>query len=317
MPLISVLIPVFNGESVLSRAVGDALSQSISDIEVIVIDDASQDGSRAVAESLVQADSRVRVVSAAENGGPGVARALGLVQAVGQWVAILDADDGWEADRLDRLISVAEERGLDAVADNLALVDPGLGRSVGLAFPLAPGAVETITAERFLANSVPGGRINLGWMQPVVRRDFLLHHGITWRPVRHAEDMVLTAELLLAGGRLGLLGWPGYRYTQRRGTVSRRASAQSRTKRSAAEQQRAVALIRAHLGKARSPTLYRRVARMHSEIAVTTHILKARDAVLDKQWRQAGVTALMALRHPIALASCLAARYGPRSAKIV
>ena len=317
MPQVSVLIPVFDGESVLSRAVGDALSQSLSDIEVIVIDDASRDGSRAVAESLVLADPRVRLVSTAENGGPGAARALGLLQAVGQWIAILDADDGWEPDRLDRLISVAEERDLDAVADNLSLVDPGLGRTVGLAFPLAPGAVETITPERFLANSVPGGRVNLGWMKPMVRRDFLLRHGITWRPVRHAEDMVHTMEVLLAGARFGLLGWPGYRYTQRRGTVTRRASAQSRTRRSAAEQQRAVALIRARLGKARSPTLYRRLARMHSEIAVTTHILKVRDAVLDKKWRQAGVTALIALRHPVALASCLAARYGPRSAKIV
>lgn len=317
MPQVSVLIPVFDGATVLPRAVGDALAQTVPDLEVIVIDDASADDSAAVAERLAREDPRVRLVCAAENAGPGAARTLGLRAAQGEWIAILDADDAWEPDRLERLIAVATAHRLDAVADNLALVDPGLDRTVGHAFPLAPEALEILTSERFLANTVPGGRVNLGWMQPIVRRAFLLRHGISWPALRHAEDMVFTMEILLSGARFGLIGWPGYRYTQRRGSVSSLASDRSRTRRSAPEQQRAVALVRDSAGSALTPTLDRRLGCMHEEISVTTHVLQARDAVEAGRWREAAMHILKALARPRALLGCLAARYGPRSRRVL
>jgi glycosyltransferase involved in cell wall biosynthesis len=317
MPRVSVLIPVYNGQSILSRAVGSALEQTFSEIEVIVVDDASQDGTFALAERLAVADPRIRVLTNRENGGPGAARALGLRHALGDWIAILDADDEWEPDRLARLISVAEKGCFDAVADNLALIDPGLDHCVGHAFPLEADAVELITLERFLANAIPGGRVNLGWMQPIVRRGFLVEHGIAWRPLRHAEDMVFAMDVLLAGARFGLLGWAGYRYTQRRGTVSRRASRNSRTRRDAAEQQKAIALIRETLGDRETPALCRRLSMMHDEVAATTYVLDARDAFHEGAWQSAGVKALMALRYPRALVRCGAARYGQRAHRVV
>jgi len=317
MPRATVLIPVYNGEAVLSRAVSNALEQTISDVEVIVIDDASQDRTLALAEHLADEDARIRVLSVTENGGPGAARALGLRHAAGDWIAILDADDGWEPDRLERLISLAEEKCFDAVADNLALIDPGLNRCVGNAFPVGPEVLEMITLHRFLANVIPGGRINLGWMQPVVRRDFLIDHDIAWRSLRHAEDMVYTIDVLLAGARFGLSGWPGYRYTQRRGTVSGRVSANSRTRRDPAEQQKAIALICESLREKATPTLRRRLSMMRDEVAVTTSVLDARDAFYEGAWQSAGAKALMALRHPRALATCLTARYGRRAYRIV
>ena len=310
MPRATVLIPVYNGEAVLSRAVSNALEQTISDVEVIVIDDASQDRTLALAEHLADEDARIRVLSVTENGGPGAARALGLRHAAGDWIAILDADDGWEPDRLERLISVAEDACFDAVADNLALVDPGLDRCVGFAFPLEPDAVELVTPDRFLANTIPGGRVNLGWMQPVVRRRVLDHNGITWRPLRHAEDMVFTMEVLLSGARFGLLGWAGYRYTQRRGTVSAQASTHSRTKRDTIEQQKAIELIFEAIGARDMPALRKRLSKMQDEVAATTHALDARDAFHDRAWRNGIINMMMALRYPRALATSVVARYG-------
>lgn len=311
-----MLIPVFNGETVLPQAVADVLAQTMSDLEVIVIDDASVDGTAAVAARLAQDDARVRIVSAPGNVGPGGARTLGLEAAKGEWIAVLDADDGWEPDRLARLLTIAAAQELDAVADNLSLVDPGLGQVVGHAFPLSPDAFEVLTPERFLANAVPGGRVNLGWMKPIVRRAFLTRHGIIWPPLRHAEDMVFTMRILLAGGRFGLVGWPGYRYTQRRGTVSGIASGQSRTRRSAAEQQRAVALLREEAGAALTPALDRRLGRMRDEIAATTHVLEARDARAAGRWREAAMHIMRAMARPRALFACVAARYGGRGRRI-
>lgn len=316
-PAVSVLVPVHDGADVLAAAVASALAQEgAGAIEVLVVDDASTDGTRALAEELARRDPRVRVFALDVNAGPGAARSHALARARGEWVAVLDADDALAPGRFAHLLGHAEAAGLDAVADNLALVDPGLGRVVGHAFPLGPDERRRLTPESFLAASVPGGRVTLGWMQPVMRRAFLAAHGIDWPALRHAEDLVLAMRLLAAGARFELLGRPGYLYTQRRGTVSGRASAQSRTRRSAAEQQRAVSLIEAELGPRLGPTVRARLAAMHAEISVTTHVLEARDALHAGQPGRALRETVAALSRPRALARCLLARYGPHARRI-
>ncbi|MBL4557994.1 MAG: glycosyltransferase family 2 protein [Rhodobacteraceae bacterium] len=221
-PNVSVLIPAFNMDRVLETAVASALDQDGVTVEVVVIDDASTDGTPDLVAGMARKDARVHPVRLQENAGPGAARSAGLAQARGDWVAVLDADDRFAPGRLAHLLALARARNLDAVADNLTLVDPGLGRAVGRAFPLEEEAEITLTAERFLANSVPGARVNVGWAQPMVRRDFLERHGVAWPSLRHAEDMVFAMRLLMAGARWGLSGRAGYFYTQRRGTVSGR-----------------------------------------------------------------------------------------------
>jgi len=313
LPRVSVLVPVFNGVATLGTAVNSVLSQTLHELEVIIIDDASEDGSLALAHGLAETESRIYVVVSAQNSGPGAARALGLTQARGDWVAILDADDVWESDRLERLIGHAEENSLDAVADNLGLVDPGTGTVVGRAFPLEDEERRLITPERFLANSIPGGRVNLGWMQPVVRRDFLQENALTWPAIRHAEDLVLTMSLLLSGARFELLGWPGYRYTQRRGTVSGEASKVSRTKRSIDEQLQAVHLVHQMLPENASSTVEKRLKSLPNQIAVTSAILDTRDS---SGMARLGAM-LRAIRYPRALLTCVVARYGPNSKSVV
>lgn len=309
-PRVSVLIPVFNGDGSIQRAIRSCLSQTLSDIEVIVIDDASTDRTAEVVGSLARDDPRIRLVGLGQNAGPGAARTAGLREATGDWVAILDADDQIETTRFSTLIQIAEEDDLDAIADNLALLDPGLGQTVGTAFPLAPGDAVHLTPERFLENARPGGKVNLGWMQPLVRRDFLIRHAIVWPAIRHAEDLVFIMRLLLNGARFTLVGDPLYIYTQRRGAESGIRSATSRTVRSDREQHRALALIaedpRAGI---LSPRARRRLDAMRSEITATTSALDLRDALEERDL--AGVPrrlAGLALRAP-ALARCLHARY--------
>jgi succinoglycan biosynthesis protein ExoO len=315
-PRVSVLIPAYDVGDVLPRAVRSVLNQTLQDLEVLVIDDASTDGTYATATALAANDGRVRVLRAARNGGPGAARSLGLNAARGDWIAILDADDVFHPDRLARLVGAAEAGDLDAVADNLELIDPGTGDVIARAFPMDDAETEAITPMRFLANSIPAGRINIGWMQPVVRRAFLARHAIAWRDLRHAEDLVYAMEILLSGARFSLFGWVGYAYTQRRGAVSGAFSPHSRTRRSAAEQHRALDVLLRLKDEVMSPAIHARISQLHVEITVAANLLDARDAAAEGRWAKAAASALAAAAAPRSLCSCLLARYGPSARRL-
>jgi succinoglycan biosynthesis protein ExoO len=314
---ISVLIPAFNVAEIILRSVRSALeSTDTGELEVIVIDDASHDETHAVAQALASRDARVRVLQMEANGGPGAARAMGLTGARGDWIAVLDADDAMVPGRLGRLVGTAEGRQLDLIADNLILCDPEAGPA-GLAFPLRPEEIVPLSPQRVLANSIPGGRVNLGWMQPVIRRDFLRQHAITWRPIRHGEDMLFLMEVLLAGARAELLGTPGYLYTQRRGSRSGSASPHSRTRRDAQEQIRALKILQRVAGASMPPDLARRLAHMPPEIHATSGVIHGLDHLRQGRYVAAASSIAPAVTSPLALARCIAARFGPRSRKVV
>src|SRR4051812_6346111 len=121
--LASVIVPAFNAGQSLERAVESALAQSVADIEVIVVDDGSTDQTRSVAEALAKCDPRVRVLALPANGGVSAARNAGIAAARGEWIALLDADDAFLPDRLQRLVGAAVSRSADIAVDDIFYFD--------------------------------------------------------------------------------------------------------------------------------------------------------------------------------------------------
>ena len=103
-PLISVIVPVYNGANSLHRSLRSVLMQTLSDFELIVVDDCSTDESADVLRRYQALDDRVRVFSTTKNSGPGVARNVGLRNARGQYIAFLDSDDFWMKNKLERQV---------------------------------------------------------------------------------------------------------------------------------------------------------------------------------------------------------------------
>lgn len=103
--LVTVVIPAYNAEAFLLQAISSVLSQTHRDLELIVVDDGSTDESRELALSI--SDPRVSVHTG-PNRGPSAARNVGLRQAVGEFVAFLDADDYWLPEKLEKQLSVME-----------------------------------------------------------------------------------------------------------------------------------------------------------------------------------------------------------------
>ena len=109
---VSVIMPVYNAGEYLYRAISDVLSQSLKEIELICIDDGSNDGSKKIIKKFAGRDSRVKVISQS-NSGPSVARNRGIEIAVGEYMMFLDADDFFEPDLIKTLYEMAKEHTLD------------------------------------------------------------------------------------------------------------------------------------------------------------------------------------------------------------
>ena len=107
MELISVVIPTYNRAYCIENAIQSVLSQTYSNIEVIVIDDASDDATTQVVEKIT--DSRVRYYLREENHGAAVARNLGVYYARGSYIAFHDSDDLWLPDKLEKQMQLYEK----------------------------------------------------------------------------------------------------------------------------------------------------------------------------------------------------------------
>lgn len=111
-PLVSVVIPVFNGAGVVGETVGSVLSQTHRNLEVLVVDDGSTDATVGVVRAASAGDSRVRILTQA-NGGVAAARNHGLEEASGPVVAFVDADDLWKPQKIAKQLECLELAGPD------------------------------------------------------------------------------------------------------------------------------------------------------------------------------------------------------------
>jgi glycosyltransferase involved in cell wall biosynthesis len=108
MPKVSVIIPTYNRGDIIERAIHSALTQTLRDIEVIIVDDASTDNTGAVISRID--DPRIRYIKHNENSGGSAARNTGIDHAKGQYIAFLDSDDSWKPTKLEKQLSVIESR---------------------------------------------------------------------------------------------------------------------------------------------------------------------------------------------------------------
>lgn len=119
MVTVSVVIPAYNAERTLAETVDSVLAQTFEDFEVIVVDDGSCDATSAIASSY---GPRVRCISK-ENEGQSVARNVGIRAAEGRLIALLDHDDLWHPEKLERQVALLERTGAGAVYTDLDVVD--------------------------------------------------------------------------------------------------------------------------------------------------------------------------------------------------
>jgi succinoglycan biosynthesis protein ExoO len=259
------------GGRYLGAAIDSVLAQSLENLELIVVDDASTDGSVSIMQGAAARDSRVRPIRLTENGGPARARNAALAVARGHWIAIVDSDDLIHPERFERLLAAAARMGANVVADDLMhFHDDG----TPVQFLLGPRYREPFfVSTGDLIRSGSGRAPALGYLKPVIRAELLgdLRYD---EAVRIGEDQDLLLRILLKDANFWVVPTPWYLYRRHNGSISHRLSPEEVT-RMIASQRRLLTLEGSRHPEIVRP-LRRRVRRLEKARAFTRLIADAK-----------------------------------------
>lgn len=234
---VSVIIAAYNVAPWIERAIASVLTQTGVIVEVIVVDDASTDGTW---DAIARVDDpRVKSFQLAANSGSSAARNYAIAQASGTWIAVLDGDDMFLPERLQRCLALAKKTKADAVVDNLSVTRAVDGKTFAMFAPERIAVLKTLTVERFIAgNSYFLRGYGLGYVKPIISAKFLQQHGLTYREsIRIGEDYIFLLEALASGARCAVEPNVGYGYTAREGSLSHRLKVEDVARIQAADDQ--------------------------------------------------------------------------------
>jgi CDP-glycerol glycerophosphotransferase len=209
MPRISVVVPVYNVERYLAACLRSVAAQTVRDLEVVVVDDGSTDGSRAIAAEIARRDDRFRLVTQA-NGGLGSARNTGADAASGEFLAFLDSDDALPPDAYERLLGALERTGSDFASGNVhRLTSAGVVQAPFLSRAFARTRLRThVTRTRaLLADRTAWNKL---W-----RRSFWDQHGLRFPEGVVHEDIPVVLPAHLAARSVDVVSAPVYLYRVR------------------------------------------------------------------------------------------------------
>ncbi|MBR4785241.1 MAG: glycosyltransferase [Fibrobacter sp.] len=219
MPVVSVIIPVYNTEPYLSDCLLSVLGQSFGDFEVIAVDDGSTDASASILKEFADKDSRIRIVSQ-ENQGLSEARNAGIDVARGQWLTFVDSDDKLAPDFLQTLLDAVITTGADIACSGKRFFWDGFGpqSSAGTAneapanessrIPVAFSPIKALTNALF-QNDMP----DYSAWNKIYAAQFWKHRrfpaGI------YFEDVATIPQVFLEANRIAFVSAPLYLYRKR------------------------------------------------------------------------------------------------------
>ncbi len=206
LPAVTVVTPVWNAEATLAEAVGSVRAQTRGDWEMLIVDDGSTDGSRALAEALAAGEPRIRVLGRGARRGAAAARNEGIAAARGRVIAFLDADDRWHAEKLARQLGYMETTGAPFTFASVRRIDEA-GRPLGVL--AAPARVDYATLLK--GNVIPC---------QTAAYDRERYGAVAMPDLPRRQDYGLWLRLLARGGEAHGLPEPLADWRMRKGSLS-------------------------------------------------------------------------------------------------
>ncbi|WP_320127996.1 glycosyltransferase family 2 protein [uncultured Sphaerochaeta sp.] len=184
--LCSVIVPAYNCEHTLVQSIESVLCQTYSNLEVLIVNDCSTDGTLQVIQTLAEQDARIRCIALASNGGVAKARNRAFAEARGTYCAFLDSDDIWVPEKLETQIALLQDGKSDFTYSSYSFID-GKGKVIGQA-KMVPSScsISDILKENFILCSTV-----------VIKTKFCKTYAMDGAYAH--EDMVYWLTLLQAG----------------------------------------------------------------------------------------------------------------------
>jgi len=212
-PLISVIIPVYNVEKYIKKAIIGLQEQSFHSFEVLIIDDGSKDKSISIAQSLVENDEKFLFFTKT-NGGLSDARNYGIRKAKGQYLAFLDSDDYFEVDFLEKMyVGIVKDDADMAICDFRLVSEEGkmiLVKKRNIFHP--------ISAEEAVKNNLKAEGINAGVCNKLYKKTLFDH--IQFPVGMYYEDYSTTVKLLLSSQKITFVNEVLFNYVHREGSIT-------------------------------------------------------------------------------------------------
>jgi succinoglycan biosynthesis protein ExoO len=229
-PEVSIIIPTYNSEAYIVQALESVFQQTCSNFEIILVDDASTDSTLEIARNFK--DQRLKIIANQQNRGVSYGRNCGIKAARGNWIAVLDSDDWYAPQRLEKLLEVAQQENADMVGDDLNLVNDRQSQPWST-FLQENGqkttSTQLIDAVKFVISDRPNSitaqrNWSLGYTKLLIKREFLMQHGIKYdETINVGEDYVLYLECLRQKARFILVPQAYYYYRTRVASLSTRS----------------------------------------------------------------------------------------------
>ena len=221
--LISIIMAAYNAENTIEKAILSVIAQTYTQFELIIINDCSSDQTLSIVKRFEALDKRIFLFNNSCNRGVSYTRRYGLEKARGEWIAILDSDDAWAADKLEKQIRLQKEKNADLIYTGSAFMDSS-GNSIEwyLHVPLEIG-YRQLLKQNLISNSSALVRKEL-YMQYYVsednmHEDFAIWLGIlkTGRKAYGIDEPLLiyrTAKNSKSGNKIkaAKMNWNTYRY---------------------------------------------------------------------------------------------------------
>ena len=182
--MVSIVIPIYNTEKYLARCLDSISNQKYTDIEVLMIDDGSTDGSNAIAYGFVATDKRFQLISQ-KNAGVSAARNEGIKKATGEYLIFIDSDDWIEPDMVSTLVDNIHTTGADiSCCQYDKMVRPDIGK------------LERWEQRQALESFIVHQKINGSLVNKLIKRDII--NGLQFdTSIRYGEDALFCWKVLM------------------------------------------------------------------------------------------------------------------------
>jgi len=215
LPAISIITPVYNTGEYLERCLLSIINQSFADFEVVMVDDGSTDNSAEIIRDFLQKDNRIKYYYQ-ENQGPGAARNLGVVKALGEYITFVDSDDTIDPDLLEKVMNRIKQDDPDLLYYEYKIYSED-GQKVLRTSDEAGFA--KFEKDEQIAYQITG-RLSYG-IYRAARRSMIIEHGIRFLQLRNEEEALYSVSQLLYSKKTVFMSDGYYNYHQRQGSAHR------------------------------------------------------------------------------------------------